>query len=170
MGDGGDACTATPSGSPSFMSQTSSARRSKSTDGAIQPVAGRRERGIYVCPICNETILNTTKTKKGHDAIFCEGVCDSWLHRRCAGLSQPSFVELQNSTESFHCPHCQLRLCRSEISNLWQTINSLKDSVTRLESKLVNSQPVPVPSVEPVASLSVPNGTTIQPSIQPATL
>ena len=70
-------------------------------------------------------------------------------------------MELQNSTESFHCPHCQLRLCKSEISNLWQTINSLKDSVTRLESKLVNSQPVPVPSVEPVASLLVPNGTTI---------
>ena len=110
MGDSGVACTATPSGSSSFASLTSSTRRTKPTDGATQGT-GRKKRGTCVCPICNESILDTVKTKKGHDATFCEGIRDSWLHRRCAGLSQSAFAELQNSTESFHCPdYCQLDL------------------------------------------------------------
>ena len=165
MGDSGDVSAATPSGSSSSTSLASSTQRSKSVVGATQ-VAGRRKRGTCVCPICNETIVDTTKNKKGHDAIFCEGICDSWLHRRCAGLSQPAFTELQNSAESFVCLHCQLKLCKSEISNLWRTVHSLQDSVARLESKLANSQPVPVQSVKPVANKPVPNVTSVQSSNQ----
>ena len=69
MGDSGDVSAATPSGSSSSTSLASSTRRSKSVVGATQ-VAGRRKRGTCVCPICNETIVDTTKNKKGHDAIF----------------------------------------------------------------------------------------------------
>ena len=73
---------------------------------------------------------------------------------------------MQNSTESLVCPHCQLKLCKSEISNLWRTVHSLKDSVARLESKLANSQPVPVQSVKPVANKPVTNVTSLQSSNQ----
>jgi len=104
---------------------------------------------------------------KGHDAIFCEGVCDAWLHRHCAGLSQLAFAELQNSKDSFLCHHCQLKLYKLEISNLRQLVDSLKDSVIRLEDKLGTSQPVvvsplePVPSFEPVVNTPVPSNSTM---------
>lgn len=123
MGDVGNACAATP-------------KRLKSTEGST--AAGRKKRGTCVCPICNESIVDGTKNKKGQDAIFCEGVSDSFLHRRCAGLSQTAFAELQNSTETFHCPHRQLKMCKLEICNLRQTVKSLQASVACLESKLVN--------------------------------
>lgn len=125
-------------------------------------MAGRKKKGTCVCPICSESILDTIKTKKGHDGLFCEGVCDSWVDQCCAGRSRSTFAELQNSTESFHCPHCQLKLCRSD---LWQTVNSLKDSVTRLESRLDDSQPVLVQSTD----LPVPSITPVPPPVQPAT-
>ena len=57
-------------------------------------------------------------------------------------------------------------MCKSEISNLWRSVHSLKDSIARLESKLANSQPVAVQSVKPVATKPVPNVTSVQPSNQ----
>lgn len=48
-----------------------------------------------VCPICEETIED--------ESIQCDGICDSWLHRRCAGLSQQAFERASQSDESFFC-------------------------------------------------------------------
>ena len=39
------------------------------------------------CPICEGVIVDGT-----HQSIQYEGLCDSWLHRRCAGLSKTGFV------------------------------------------------------------------------------
>jgi len=30
------------------------------------------------------------------DAIFCEGTCQAWLHRQCAGLTEQAFSFLTN--------------------------------------------------------------------------
>ena len=40
------------------------------------------------CPICLDPIIDATEDTEGQEAIFCEGECDAWLHRQCAGLSQ----------------------------------------------------------------------------------
>lgn len=149
MGDVGNASAAMPSCLSSFTSLASSTRHLKSTEGST--AAGRKKRGTCVCPICNESIVEGIKNKKGQDAIFCEGVCVTWLHHQCAGLSQLAFVELQNSTESFHCPHCQLKMYKLEINNLWQTVESLQASVEHLEGCSL------VHSVEPVSNVSASN-------------
>ena len=61
----------------------------------------RRKKSEY-CPICLEQIVNANqKNKKGQDAMYCEGTCDAWSHRHCAGLSKPAFNLLQNSTSPF---------------------------------------------------------------------
>ena len=78
-----------------------------------------KKKGGCICPICLETIIESTKTKPGHDAIFCEGhYCNSWLHRKCAGLPKPLFTILVNSSDPYICPHCQLQNVTAEISKL----------------------------------------------------
>ena len=39
--------------------------------------------------ICIQIIVESTKSEAEHDAIYCEGYYNSWLQRRCAGLSKP---------------------------------------------------------------------------------
>ena len=36
------------------------------------------------CTICQEVIL---EGEEGQDAAFCEGQCQSWIHRKCSGLT-----------------------------------------------------------------------------------
>lgn len=66
-----------------------------------------------VCPICEETIED--------ESIQCDGICDSWLHRRCAGLSQQAFERASQSDESFFCSLCRLYNSEKEIVSLRST-------------------------------------------------
>jgi len=47
--------------------------------------------------------------KSQQDAIYCDAVCQSWLHRGCAGLSRGTV----KSDNQFHCP-------RHSIQKSWQ--------------------------------------------------
>ena len=58
-----------------------------------------------VCKVCEDEVTDQSKTK---DSIFCEGMCDGWIHRYCAGLSTTAFLHFQASSEPFICPHCKL--------------------------------------------------------------
>ena len=42
-----------------------------------------------ICPISDDVIKDSSLKTKGHDSMFCDGVCNTWLHRGCAGLSKP---------------------------------------------------------------------------------
>lgn len=44
-----------------------------------------------ICPVCEDVIIEGNGKKCGDDAIYCDGHCDAWLHRRCAGLSTTAF-------------------------------------------------------------------------------
>ena len=102
-----------------------------------------KKKGGCICPISLETIIKSTKSKSGHDAIFCEGHCNSWLHRRFSWLSKPLFAGLEKSTNPFYCPHCQLQNLTSEISTLKETIKSLNKSITTLQSTASPSDQIP---------------------------
>ena len=39
------------------------------------------------CCVCEEIIMDTGRKKQA--AVFCDGICQRWLHRSCAGLSVP---------------------------------------------------------------------------------
>ena len=42
-----------------------------------------------VCPICEEIVKEPSDDGKdpGDEALFCEGKCEAWYHRKCVGLS-----------------------------------------------------------------------------------
>ena len=49
----------------------------------------KSKKGV-VCPICSDLIEDAIGRKRGHGAIFCDGVCQEWFHCQCAGLSKTS--------------------------------------------------------------------------------
>ena len=119
----------------------------------------RKQGEEYICPICTDIIIENTKEVDGHDAIFCEGTCNSWLHRQCAGLSKSLFQSLAKSEKSYHCPHCRLASYESVVDNMKSIISSL-ERVKTLETKnstnanisyasatasSISSQPIPAP-------------------------
>ena len=61
-----------------------------------------------VCPICCDEIDDATETSEGQEALFCEGTCQKWLHRWCAGVHKDSYASLALSGKPFLCPSCCL--------------------------------------------------------------
>ena len=57
----------------------------------------KKEGDVLVCPICVELIVESTETTEGQDAIFCESLCNTWLHHKCAGISRTVLKALENS-------------------------------------------------------------------------
>ena len=66
------------------------------------------------CPICEEVILDESRSHKAQDSIFWDGVCQAWLHG-CGGLSISWFIELEDSHEPFKCVSCCLSVHSREI-------------------------------------------------------
>ena len=120
----------------SSMDTSANLKRSRPSGDSPQNVNKKKpkKKGGCICPICLETIIESTKSKPGHDAIFCEGYCSSWLHRKCAGLPKPLFTTLVKSSDPYICPHCQLRIVTVEVSKLKEAIESLNKTITSLQS------------------------------------
>ena len=78
---------------PLNQASTSTRPRSKEESGKV----GKKGKGNYTCPICNEAIKEPMKHKTRDDFIYCEGSCDAWLHHRCAGLSLINCAEYQKA-------------------------------------------------------------------------
>ena len=121
-----------------------------------------------ICPICLDKIAEDTDDTDGHDAIFCEGTCNAWIHYRCAGISKTLFQMCRNSENSYHCPHCRLLGFETLIQEMKSTISSLKQRIEALEnctptikdttsaSNLPNSNPV-LTSAPPAPHPEVPD-------------
>ena len=129
------------------MDTTSSLKHSRPGDSPqnLSQLKKSKKKGGCVCPICLEVIQDSTKSKKGQDAIYCEGQCNSWLHRGCAGLPKSVFSNLQNSPDPFHCPHCQLKNHAIIISELKTTIASLNETIAALKTSVKSLEPTSKP-------------------------
>ena len=141
------------------MDTAASHKRSRLPDDSPPSTSGKKKskkKGGCICPICMELIVESTKSKAGHDAIYCEGYCNSWLHRRCAGLSKPLFASMEKSKDPFHCPHCQLKNHSDEITKLKTTIASLTETVNLLQSSLKPTPEQPVASKQADVLSKVP--------------
>ena len=90
------------------------------SDGSV--AAGRKKRGTHVFPTCTEYIIEGSKCKRGHETIFCEWTCKSWLHHCCAGISLQAFAELR---EFLKCPHCQLKMYKMKLA-AYNKLSTLK--------------------------------------------
>lgn len=63
----------------------------------------------------------------GDDAIYCDGLCNAWLHRGCAGLSGAVFKSVIAAPKQtpFYCPHCRIFQMEKEISSLKSVVDTL---------------------------------------------
>ena len=55
-----------------------------------------------ICPICKKKIKAACQ-----EVIFCEGECDTRIHRKCAQLSKSEFKDISSTDEPFCCPRCR---------------------------------------------------------------
>ena len=97
-----------------------------------------------ICPVCLDPILEASDTREGQQAIFCESICNSWLHRQCAGLSEALFNKYATIEDPFYCPHCRLISQDSQLQELKATVESLAKEVMALKcTEAVVGQPNP---------------------------
>lgn len=105
------------------------------------------------CAICLKVIEDRSANSEGEDSVFCEGTCQRWLHRTCAGLTDPAFDDLRNSDDRFYCYQCFVASHTSEIKDLRNTIAELTKELSTLRSLLPveasstqkHNVPVPIP-------------------------
>ena len=146
--------------------QSSSVQKRGRTDSINSPTSNdlkkKKEGDVFVCPICVEVIVETTETTEGQDAIFCESQCNTWLHRKCAGISKAVFKALENSKSPFYCVHCRLKAYEAQFAELNSTIKGLQKQVSDLERKVANKS---VDHTPPVAVKETENKSIIN---QPA--
>ena len=103
------------------------ARRTKSQNAKANTV---------MCSICEKAIVDSGR--KGQDSIFCEGSCQAWLHRCCAGLTRTRFDELSDDNASFHCPSCVAEKQTRELADLKSVVVALAQEVTQLKESLAS--------------------------------
>jgi len=97
-----------------------------------------------ICPICLDPIIDATEETEGQEAIYCESICNAWIHRQCAGLSQALFKKYEEVDEPFYCPHCrlitqdaQLQDLKCVVENLSMELIVLKAAVTSPSHQLI---------------------------------
>lgn len=114
-----------------------------------------------VCAICLKVIVDRSENVDGEDSVFCEGHCQSWLHRTCAGLTDPAFDAVRNSADDFLCFKCQATAHAAEIKELHAMIATLTKEVATLRSMVVSATPQMIPTSMPLPiSNVVPNVTS----------
>ncbi len=84
-----------------------------------------------LCQICDKVIKDAEGKQKGQDSIFCEGNCQGWLHRSCAGITKTAFQAISSVSFSdrFLCLYCKTTEQDEEIKQL-------KETIVKLELKL----------------------------------
>ena len=65
-----------------------------------------KDNPTQVCQYVNQLSLMMDELNEGEDAIFCEGECQIWLHRKCVGLTKNAFTLISSSKEPYLCPYC----------------------------------------------------------------
>ena len=98
--------------------------------------ASKQTKQPVMCPICCEEVVDDVGRKRGHESIFCEGRCQEWVHRQCAGLSKVAFQAVANSDKQFRCPRCVIIQQSEDISALSATVSVLSRDVKALQEKL----------------------------------
>ena len=61
----------------------------------------------------------------GTGIYFCEGECQKYVHRQCAGLTKGQFAKAAESDSPYYCLHCTVSLQNAEIAKLKQLVSEL---------------------------------------------
>ena len=107
-------------------------KRGKPTDRTPPGAPKKIKETEEVCLICNVIIQ---EGEEPDDALYCEGQCQRWLHRKCVSMTNKVYLALGQSEEPYFCPHCKCNVYQKEINSLKDTIKALSDEVTYLKSR-----------------------------------
>ena len=86
------------------------------------------------------TILESSELCEGDEAVFYEGNCQGWMHRKCAGVTRPAFNKLGEPDTQYSCSHCMLVSQNKEISKLANIIKDLNSSIVSLTETITSLQ------------------------------
>ena len=106
-----------------------------------------------ICLVYECATLDSDENTEGHDAVFCEGDCQGWIHRTCAGLTRPAFDNLSESTP-YLCSYCTFTKQYKEICELKETVKKLTSKITELEGAQELSLSPQNETLPPVATKS----------------
>ena len=110
----------------SNMSQSKSTNKSKAK-ARSQPNLSKQD---TICDGCCSAIIDNEQ-----EAIQCEGCCQKWYHRLCAGVSKFHYDMLADSPDPFICWLCADSLRKAATRELQQELAELKiDFATELET------------------------------------
>ena len=84
-------------------------RKSKARSKKTPPTAN--------CCICEDKIKDQSQNDPGEDSIFCDGNCQGWIHRSCAGLARDKFntLSIRETHPSIYCPQCWLHTVEKRV-------------------------------------------------------
>ena len=68
--------------------------------------------------------------------LHCEGNCDKFFHRYCAGISKGHYQDLLASSTPFVCLVCTQHLHKAELSNLHSEISALKQELCEIRKSI----------------------------------
>ena len=89
------------------------------------------------CCVCEEVIKESTQDGQPSDeAVYCEGGCAAWFHRKCSGLSKSAYAMAGESESPFYCVYCMQSMYKKEFIELREQIHTLTFKITELLESL----------------------------------
>ena len=73
------------------------------------------------------------------EALFCNGSCQQWLHRYCAGVNAKCYKEIKEKGSSFLCYSCSDALHMQEITMLKDSVELLKQELAVLKESVTSA-------------------------------
>lgn len=83
-----------------------------------------------ICDLCDGPFKATEQV------LHCEGSCDKFFHRYCAGISKGHYQDLLTSSTPFVCLVCTQQLYKAELSNLHSEIAALKQELCDIRKSI----------------------------------
>ena len=108
-----------------------------------------------LCKICDDAIVEPGGKRKRDDSIFCNGICNGWIHRQCAGLSRTRFIAFVGSDDSveFVCPTCRTSHLEAKVSDLQQEVSSCKSLLAVVQAEVNSLKASGVATCSPSANV-----------------
>ena len=95
------------------------------------------------CSICDCAIREAARGRQGDDAVECSGVCSTWVHRKCGGLSKAAYEVVSKSDKPFYCPQCRLDQQELEIHSLRELVGTLGAELEALRRQIAGGNSPP---------------------------
>lgn len=116
-------------------------KKTKAAGTPARQPAMRKEKTM--CDLCCAAVVEGKE-----EALQCEGECQLWFHRYCAGVSSSYFKELSSSSKPFVCLPCAHKTQQAVVSTLQSELAALRVEMDELRAALDRARETPVNSNE----------------------